>query len=82
MVCLRDVLPPDWVRVLTQGMDDILADYSALKKAGVQRDGVMDFFPRLREKLRPERAHIVPEDFDWLFESDYEPKWSETFIER
>ena len=42
MVCLRDVLPPDWVRVLTQGMDDILADYSALKKAGVQRDGVMD----------------------------------------
>jgi len=42
VVCLRDVLPPDWVRVLTQGMDDILADYSALKKAGVQRDGVMD----------------------------------------
>jgi len=42
VVCLRAVLPPDWVGVLTQAMDDILADYSALKKAGVQRDGVMD----------------------------------------
>jgi ectoine hydroxylase-related dioxygenase (phytanoyl-CoA dioxygenase family) len=44
-----------------------------------QRDAVMDFFPRLRSKLSPERAHIVPDDFDWLFESNYEPKWPETF---
>ena len=46
-----------------------------------QRDGVMSFFPRLREKLRPDRTHIVPENFDWVFESDYEPKWPETFLE-
>jgi hypothetical protein len=45
-----------------------------------QREGLMDFFPRLGSKLRPERAHIVPSDFDWLFESDYEPKWPETFL--
>ena len=45
-----------------------------------QRDGLMDFFPRLRRKLAPERAHIVPEHFDWLFESGYEPKWPETFL--
>ena len=46
-----------------------------------QREGVMEFFPKLREKLRPDRTHIVPEDFDWLFESDYEPKWPETFLQ-
>ena len=44
-----------------------------------QRDALMDFFPRLREQLRPDRAHIAPDQFDWLFESDYEPKWPETF---
>ena len=44
-----------------------------------QRDALMEYFPKLREKLRPERVHIVPEQFDWLFESDYEPKWPETF---
>ena len=47
-----------------------------------QRDAVMAFFPRLRQKLRPERAHIVPQNFDWLFESNYDPKWPETFVER
>jgi hypothetical protein len=45
-----------------------------------QRDGLMAFFPKLREKLAPERAHIAPDSFDWLFESDYEPKWPETFL--
>lgn len=45
-----------------------------------QREALMDFFPKLRSKLDPARAHIVPEDFDWLFESDYEPKWPETFL--
>ena len=44
-----------------------------------QRDGVVDFFPKLRRQLSPDRAHIVPEDFDWVFTSDYEPKWEETF---
>lgn len=44
-----------------------------------QRDGLMEFFPPLREKLRPERKHIVPADFDWVFESNYEPKWPELF---
>ncbi|MBT3604995.1 MAG: hypothetical protein HN521_18195, partial [Candidatus Latescibacteria bacterium] len=47
-----------------------------------QRDDLMTFFPKLKEKLRPERSHIVPEDFDWLFESGYEPKWPETFREK
>lgn len=45
-----------------------------------QRDALTEFFPRLRAKLRPERVHIAPTDFDWVFESDYEPKWSETFL--
>ena len=45
-----------------------------------QRDAVLDYFPRLRERLRPERHHIVPEQFDWLLESDYQPKWPETFL--
>ena len=45
-----------------------------------QRDSLMALFPALAERLRPERAHIVPEGFDWLFESDYEPKWPETFL--
>ena len=45
-----------------------------------QRNAVMSFFPKLRNKLRPERAHIVPDNFDWLFESDYQPKWEETFL--
>ena len=45
-----------------------------------QRDAVMEFFPRLRSKLRPDRTHIVPDNFDWLFESDYYPKWTETFL--
>ena len=45
-----------------------------------QREGVMAFFPELRRRLRPDRAHIVPADFDWLHESDYEPKWPETFL--
>ncbi len=44
-----------------------------------QRDALMDFFPRLRHQLRPDRAHIVPDHFDWLFESDYDPRWPETF---
>ena len=45
-----------------------------------QRDAVLDIFPRLKRKIRPERAHIVPDGFDWLLESDYEPQWPETFL--
>ncbi|MFT5367024.1 MAG: hypothetical protein ACI8V2_001982 [Candidatus Latescibacterota bacterium] len=45
-----------------------------------QRDDVLTFLPNLREKLRPERTHIVPDNFDWLFESNYEPKWPEIFV--
>ena len=45
-----------------------------------QRDALMAFFPPLRSKMRPERAHIAPENFDWLFETNYEPKWPETFL--
>lgn len=46
-----------------------------------QRDGLMAFFPKLKEQLSPERRHIVPDDFDWVIESDYEPKWPEMFPE-
>ena len=52
VACLRGVLPLEWVEVLTQAMNDILADYSALKTAGVQRDGVMDIVLD-RSHLRP-----------------------------
>ena len=45
-----------------------------------QRDEVMDFFPKLRAKLHPDRAQIAPDDFDWLFESNYQPQWPETFL--
>ena len=45
-----------------------------------QRDAVLEFLPRLQRKLRPERAHIVPDNFDWLFQSDYEPQWPESFL--
>ena len=45
-----------------------------------QRDNVIDFFPKLRSKLHPDRVHIVPDHFDWLRESDYTPKWPETFL--
>jgi ectoine hydroxylase-related dioxygenase (phytanoyl-CoA dioxygenase family) len=45
-----------------------------------QRDGLIEFFPHLRRRLRPDRAHIAPDQFDWLFESNYEPKWPETFL--
>ena len=44
-----------------------------------QRDALMDFFPRLRRQLRPDRAHIVPDHFDWLFESDYDPRLAGDF---
>jgi hypothetical protein len=45
-----------------------------------QIDDMKAFFPKLKRKLRPERAHIVPDDFHWVLETDYEPKWSETFL--
>ena len=45
-----------------------------------QRDELIDFFPKLRQKLDPSRAHIAPAQFAWLFESDYQPQWSETFL--
>ena len=44
-----------------------------------QRDDLMAFFPKLREKLATDRKNIVPEDFDWVFESGYEPRWEEMF---
>lgn len=45
-----------------------------------QQDGVIAFFPKLRNKIRPDRAHIIPDHYNWLFESDYEPKWPEIFL--
>ena len=45
----------------------------------IDPDDLVAFFPKLRDKLSPDRKHIVPEDFDWVFESNYEPKWEEMF---
>lgn len=45
-----------------------------------QRDGLTAFFPELRKRLADDRKHLAPEHFDWVFESDYEPKWEETYV--
>jgi hypothetical protein len=45
-----------------------------------QRDDMMAAFPLLKRNLRPERAHIVPDNFDWIFESGYDTKWEETCL--
>lgn len=42
VVCLRQALAPQWVAVVTSAVDQVQADYDALKAQGVQRDGVMD----------------------------------------
>lgn len=46
----------------------------------VQREAAIAMFPALRSKLRPDRVHIVPGQFDWIVDSDYEPKWPETYL--
>ena len=45
-----------------------------------QLDDMKAFFGHLRPKLRPDRAHIVPDHFDWAFETNYEPLWRETCL--
>lgn len=45
-----------------------------------QREDMLAFHAQLKGKLRSDRAHIVPAGSDWVFESDYEPKWPETFL--
>ena len=45
-----------------------------------QCDAAIELFSGLRPKLRPERAHIVADNFDWIVESNYEPKWPETYL--
>lgn len=45
-----------------------------------QRDGLMAYFPELRKRLRDDRKHIAPDEYDWVVESDYEPKWEELFV--
>jgi len=45
-----------------------------------QADDMMSFFPRLKTRLRPERAHIVPDNFDWLIETGYDQVWEETSL--
>ena len=46
-----------------------------------QLAGLKGYFPRLRERLPPERRYIVPEvvDDSIYFETNYEPRWAETF---
>jgi ectoine hydroxylase-related dioxygenase (phytanoyl-CoA dioxygenase family) len=46
----------------------------------IQRDAMMACVGQLRSKLRPDRAHIVPDHFEWVLESDYEPKWPEACL--
>jgi hypothetical protein len=45
-----------------------------------QREDVLAYHKALRPKLRPERAHITPDNSDWVFETNYEPKWPEMFL--
>ena len=45
-----------------------------------QRDGLVAYFPELRKRLAEDRKHLAPDQFDWVFESDYEPKWEETYL--
>jgi hypothetical protein len=42
VVCLRQVLAPEWVAVITAAVDQVQADYDALKERGTQREAVMD----------------------------------------
>ena len=52
-------------------------------RCGLPRDQLASatrFLSALKQRLRPDRSHIVSGDFDWLFESDYEPKWPQTFL--
>ena len=46
-----------------------------------QLASLKEFFPKLRDRLPPERRHIVPEvvDDSVYFETNYEPRWAETF---
>ena len=47
-----------------------------------QLDGLKAYFPKLREKLPPGRRHILPDvEDDIFFETDYEPKFEETFAD-
>ncbi len=45
-----------------------------------QIDDMMKQLPVLRARLLPERQHIVPPDFDWVFESNFDTRWPETFL--
>ena len=45
-----------------------------------QRDDALAYHKELRKRLRPERRHIVPDNEDWVFETNYDPKWPEMFL--
>ena len=45
-----------------------------------QLDDMKVFFGHLQRKLRPDRTHIVPHHFDWVFETNYDPVWQETCL--
>ena len=45
-----------------------------------QCDAARALFNGLRSKLPAERAHIVPDQLDWIRKSDYRPKWPKTFL--
>jgi hypothetical protein len=47
-----------------------------------QLDGLKAFIPKLRARLPPDRRYIAPRvDDSVFFETDYHPKWEETFTD-
>jgi len=52
VVCLRSVLPLEWVSVLRKELDQIEDDYRARKEAGTEREGALEPVT--------DRAHLIP----------------------
>ena len=52
VVCLRGVLPPEWVSVLGQALDQVEDDYRARKDSGAEHEGAFEAIT--------DRAHLIP----------------------
>ncbi len=53
VVCLRGVLPPEWVSVLSKAIDQVEGEYRARQEAGTERDGALDLSVT-------DRSHLIP----------------------
>jgi hypothetical protein len=48
--------------------------------SGHQIEHQVTFMSRLREKFPPDRQYLIPTEIDYMFASEYEPKWEETCL--